>query len=255
MKIKNILLLASLATSTLLAQSGEELFDNYCAGCHHSVVGVNESGGEQTMVYDAPYAKEVIEKLKVETKTQEEFVAFIKDYIDEPDKRKSLYGEKAIKDFGLMPSLKGAMSEEESTKLAEYMYSDYGKEKKVEEVVSSDSNESLTSFEKVNEALFTKHCASCHTTVVGVDESGGKLTNIYEAPYAKDIMSKLKFETKSKEEFMAFVKDYIETPDKRKSLYGKKAIKDFGLMPSLKGVMTEEESTGLADYLYEKYTK
>jgi len=51
------------------------------------------------------------------------------------------------------------------------------------------------------------------------------------------------------------VKDYINEPDKRKSLYGKRAIKDFGLMPSLKGVMSDEETTGLADYLYHKYDK
>ncbi|NEW61670.1 cytochrome c, partial [Sulfurovum sp. bin170] len=247
-------LVTSIATSSLLAQSGESLFTNYCAGCHHSVVGVNESGGEQTNVYEAPYAKTVIEKLKTETKTKEAFVAFVKDYIDEPTKRKSLYGKKAIKNFGLMPSLKGAMSDEESTKLAEYMYSDYNKKKIAEKIVPSKTTETLTPSEKANESLFAKHCASCHTTVVGVDESGGKLTNVYDAPYAKDVMSKLKDETKTKEAFIAFLKDYIDTPDKRKSLYGKKAIKDFGLMPSLKGVMTDEESTGLADYLYEKYT-
>lgn len=51
------------------------------------------------------------------------------------------------------------------------------------------------------------------------------------------------------------MKDYIDEPDKRKSLYGKRAIKDFGLMPSLKGVMSDEETTGLADYLYHKYDK
>ena len=255
MKIKNMLLITSLATSSLLAQSGEELFSTYCAGCHHNVVGVNESGGKVTKIYEAPYAKEVIEKLKVETKTKEAFVIFVKDYIETPDTRKSLYGQKAIKSFGLMPSLKGVMSDEESTKLAEYLYSDYGKETTVKKVVPTALVETLTPSEKINEALFIKNCADCHTTVVGVDESGGKLTNVYEAPYAKDIMMKLKVETKTKEAFIRFVKDYIETPDKRKSLYGTKAIKDFGLMPSLQGVMSDEESTGLADYLYEKYTK
>ncbi|MEA3492367.1 MAG: hypothetical protein U9R27_10755 [Campylobacterota bacterium] len=68
----------------------------------------------------------MINKLKTETKTKEGFVAFVKDYIDEPDKRKSLYGKKAIKDFGLMPSLKGVMSDEESTQLADYIYRKYG---------------------------------------------------------------------------------------------------------------------------------
>ena len=255
--MKNIVLFTVLSTSTLLAQSGEALFSKYCASCHTTVVGVNESGGELTNVYEAPYAGDVINKLKVETKTKEAFIDFIKDYINEPDKRKSLYGKKAIKDFGLMPSLKGAMTDSESTILAEYMYSDYDKKpKKVEEkkVVLSEADERSVQEAKANEVLFGKYCASCHTTVIGVNESGGKITHIYEAPYAKDVVNKLKTETKTKEAFITFVKDYINEPDKRKSLYGKKAIKDFGLMPSLKGVMTDSEARGLAEYLYHKYS-
>ncbi len=256
MKIKNMTLVTLLATSTLLAQSGETLFTSYCASCHTTVVGVNESGGKVTPIYEAPYAGDVIDKLKTETKTKEAFLLFVKDYINEPDKRKSLYGKKAIKDFGLMPSLKGVMTDNESTVLAEYMYSDYGKEiQKVEkkEVILSEANKKSAQEAKANEALFGKHCASCHTTVVGVNESGGKVIPIYEAPYAKDVIIKLKSETKTKKAFVTFVKDYIDAPDKRKSLYGKKAIKDFGIMPSLKGVMTDNEATGLAEYLYEKY--
>ncbi len=125
MKISNIVFFTALAASTLLAQSGEALFAKHCASCHTTVVSVNESGGEITNVYGAPYAKDVVSKLKDETKTKEAFVAFVKDYIDEPDKRKSLYGKKAIKDFGLMPSLKGVMSDDEATQLADYLYSKY----------------------------------------------------------------------------------------------------------------------------------
>ncbi len=255
MKIKNITLFALFTTSALLAQSGEALFNKHCTGCHTTVVGVNEVGGELTNVYEAPYAKDVINKIKTETKTEEAFVTFIKDYIDEPDKRKSLYGKKAIKDFGLMPSLKGAMTDSEATILAEYMYNDYGKNiKKVEEkkATLSKEDEKSLKFAKTNEALFSKHCANCHTTVVGVNEVGGELTNVYEAPYAKDVINKIKTETKTEEAFVTFIKDYIDEPDKRKSLYGKKAIKDFGLMPSLKGAMTDSEVTGLAEYLYSK---
>ncbi len=256
--MKNIVLFTVLSTSTLLAQSGEALFTNYCASCHTTVVGVNESGGKVTPIYEAPYAKDVINKLKTETKTKEAFITFVKDYINEPDKRKSLYGKKAIKDFGLMPSLKGAMTESESTVLAEYMYSDYGKEiQKAEEkeVVLSEADKRSVQETNPNELLFNKYCASCHTTVIGVNESGGDVTNVYEAPYAKDVINKLKTETKTKEAFITFVKDYINEPDKRKSLYGKKAIKDFGIMPSLKGAMTDSESTGLAEYLYDKYAE
>jgi len=127
MKIKNIALFTLLTTSTLLAQSGEALFTSYCASCHTTVVGVDESGGKVTHIYEAPYAKDVVNKLKAETKTKAEFIVFVKDYINEPDKRKSLYGKKAIKDFGLMPSLKGVMTDSEVNGLADYLYDKYGK--------------------------------------------------------------------------------------------------------------------------------
>jgi len=255
--MKDIVLFTALVASTLFAQSGGELFNTYCSSCHATVVGLNESGGEVTNVYGAPYAKDVISKLKTETKTKEAFVAFVKDYINEPDKRKSLYGKKAIKDFGLMPSLKGSMSDSESTKLADYLYSGYEEESnvKVEKAEALKTLGKLAQYTHPGEVFFNKYCSSCHATVVGLNESGGEVTNVYGAPYAKDVISKLKTETKTKEAFVAFVKDYINEPDKRKSLYGKKAIKDFGLMPSLKGTMSDSESTQLADYLYSKYDR
>ncbi len=258
MKMKNALVFTVISTSTLFSQSGDMLFNKNCAICHATVIGVNEAGGKVTPIYDAPYAKDIINKLKIETKTKEAFITFIKDYINEPNKRKSLYGKKAIKDFGLMPSLKGAMTENESTILAEYLYNDYGKiikKEEVKKVILSEEEKSLREEVKKNEILFSKYCASCHATAVGVNESGGKVTAFYEAPFVKDVMIKIKDETKTKEAFIDFIKDYINEPNKRKSLYGKKAIKNFGLMPSLKGVMTEDEINGLADYLYTVYGK
>ncbi len=255
MKMKSIALYTLLTTSTLLSQTAEALFNKHCAGCHATILGVNEAGGKVTNIYGAPYAKDVIDKLKTETKTKEAFVGFIKDYINEPDKRKSLYGGKAIKKFGLMPSLKGAMTDSESSVLAEYLYSEYGKKPQITEEAVSPTKEEQSAQEKANEALFNKHCAGCHATILGVNEAGGKVTNIYGAPYAKDVIDKLKTETKTKEAFVDFIKDYINEPDKRKSLYGGKAIKKFGLMPSLKGAMTDSESSGLAEYLYHKYDK
>ncbi len=255
MRMKNIALYTLLATSALFSQTAETLFNTHCAGCHATILGVNEAGGKVTNIYGAPYAKDVIDKLKAETKTKEAFVGFIKDYINEPDKRKSLYGEKAIKKFGLMPSLKGTMTESESSVLAEYLYSEYGKKTQMAEEITRMTEEEQSAQEKANETLFNTHCASCHATILGVNEAGGKVTNIYGAPYAKDVIDKLKAETKTKEAFVGFIKDYINEPDKRKSLYGEKAIKKFGLMPSLKGAMTESESSGLAEYLYHKYDK
>jgi len=244
MRLKKIMVLSLFTASILQANTGEELFKNHCSSCHSEILGVDESGGKVSNIYGAPSVKDVVKKLKEETKTQDEFVSFIKDYINIPSKRKSLYGKRAIKQFGLMPSLSGLLSDKESTKLATYLYNDIiKKEVKIEKIKKLVKKQ----------GLFETYCSSCHSEVLGVDESGGKVTNIYGAPYVKDIVKKLKEETKTQDEFVSFIKDYINIPSKRKSLYSKKAIKQFGLMPSLNGVLSDKEITQLANDLYKKY--
>jgi len=245
MKIDKLLIASLFTASVVYAQTGSELFQKHCAVCHMDVVGAYETGDTITKVYQAPYAKDVIKKLKAKTKSKAEFVSFIKDYINMPSKRKSLYGKRAIKSFGLMPPLTGVMTDAQENKLANYLYSDLLK----------DDNKIKTkkvTIKKVEDQniLFQKHCAVCHMDVVGAYETGDTITKVYQAPYAKDVIKKLKAKTKSKAEFVSFIKDYINMPSKRKSLYGKRAIKSFGLMPPLTGVMTDAETTKLATDLY-----
>jgi len=158
--MKVIVLFTTLVASTLFAQSGGELFNTYCSSCHATVVGLNESGGEVTNVYGAPYAKDVISKL------------------------------------GLMPSLKGSMSDNESTKLADYLYSGYEEESnvKAEKAEAPKTLEKLAQYTHPGEVFFNTYCSSCHATVVGLNESGGEVTNVYGAPYAKDVISKQRYD-------------------------------------------------------------
>ena len=249
MKTKITVFFILLATTTLFGKSGEELFDQNCATCHSAVLGVtNEGGYENSYITPAPYVADLVEKLKKETASKDEFAKFIKEYIQNPDKRKTLYGKKYIKKFGLMPSLNGAMKDEDISKLIDYLYT-YNDEKmqkkKTEKVVKKISHE---------EELFNKNCASCHAQILGVvNEEGYENSYITPAPYVADLVEKLKKETASRDKFIEFIKEYIQNPDKRKTLYGKKAIKKFGLMPSLKGAMSEEEILSLANFLYKNY--
>ncbi len=245
MKFKSIIISSLFATSILCAQSGSSLFNTHCSSCHADVISVNETGGMVTNVYEAPYVKDIIRTLKKETINQAQFVSFIKDYINMPSKRKSLYGKKALKEFGLMPSLSGVLTDNESTRLAKYLYNDYGKEK-----ITNNKNKNAIN---TKDSLFTTYCSSCHAVVLGVNAVCGVESNVYGAPYVKDVVQNLKKETKTKAEFVSFIKDYINMPTKRKSLYSKKAVKKFGLMPSLSGVLTDKESTKLANDLYTNY--
>lgn len=248
MKMKTLAVLATLFASTLFAHSGNEIFTENCASCHTNVLGVNvDEQGEYSYISPAPYITELVSRLKSHTKNEEEFTAFIRDYINDPDKRKSLYGKNALRVFGLMPTLKGAISDEEVSMLAKYLYND---KKSKNKTVAKEEIKTLDS----REALFVKNCSSCHEKVIGVNvDEQGTYSYISEAPYITELVAKLKSKTENEDQFISFIQSYINNPDKRKSLYGKRAIKKFGLMPTLKGVMTDEESAGLAKYLYERY--
>jgi len=246
MKVKKIVLALFFITSILSAQSGAYLFKTYCLSCHAEIIGVSSCAGKLTNVYRAPCIKAIIKKLKIKTKTKAKFVSFIKNYVKNPSKKKALYSKRAIKEYGVMPSLNYVLSDKESTKLANYLYSDHVQEK-------------ITLIKKVNKpiketsALFIKHCSSCHAKIIGIDESGGRVTLICNAPHIKYIVKKLKVKTKTKAKFVSFIKDYINNPSKEKALYSKRAIKKFGIMPTLNGVLSDKESTEIANDLYENY--
>ncbi len=247
MKFRKIIMASILLTSMLNADRGEVLFNTHCSSCHSEILGVDEINGQLTNVYGAPHVGDVVKLLRDETKSETEFISFIKDYINMPSKRKSLYGKRAIKDFGLMPSLNGVLNDKESTELAQYLYLYQDKNTTIQTPIASALKN------KKELSLFSKHCSSCHAEILGVNEINGITTNIYAAPPVKDVVRALKSHTETQEEFVSFIKDYINMPSKRKSLYGKKAIKQFGLMPSLSGVLTDEEATKLANDLYKKY--
>ena len=188
----------------------------------------------------------MVAKLKTKTDSKAEFATFIKEYIKNPDKRKSLYGKRAIKKYGLMPSLENVLDDKQIVKLTDFLYNyeenTMLKEKKTRIVVKK-----ITKGEK----LFTKNCAVCHAKVLGITNSDGyENSYITTAPYISKLVAKLKEKTGSQEKFTQFIEEYVKDPEKRKSLYGKRAIKEYGLMPSLEGSLNNDDIKELSKYLY-----
>jgi len=52
-----------------------------------------------------------------------------------------------------------------------------------------------------------------------------------------------------------FVKDYVINPSASKSLCDKKSLEDYGVMPSQKGNVSEDELDAIAHYMFEHYTQ
>ena len=113
--MKKIILTAIIATGLLSAsaQSGEELFKAKCAVCHK----MGEPKQDPNAV--APMLVGVATHLQESFKTKEERVKHIKEFVVNPTKEKAICP--SVKRFGLMPSQKGNVSEEELAKIAEFM--------------------------------------------------------------------------------------------------------------------------------------
>jgi cytochrome c len=120
-KIVAVIGLIGAGFSTLQAgeKSAEELFKANCISCHVT----QHLEDESKMV--APPIMGAVRHVKEKFGTKEEAVKFMVDYIQNPTKEKAACDSESIEKFGVMPSLKGAVSPEDLEKIASYVYDTY----------------------------------------------------------------------------------------------------------------------------------
>jgi hypothetical protein len=74
-----------------------------------------------------------------------------------------------------------------------------------------------------------------------------------KAPAMPMVSMRLKHMTGSKEEFVAFVKDYIQNPSQEKGYCMPMAYKRFGVMPPVGKGLSEEARELVAQWLYDNF--
>lgn len=130
--MKKMLLTSLLLASSLFAVDGYDVYKKNCMVCHIEMMKKSEvKANIHKMV--APPMVEVSGRLKenIQTTDEEEdvnrylFILFVKDYIQNPNLDNSMCNPGAIEKFGLMPSLKGKLSEQEKQAVAEWLYDRY----------------------------------------------------------------------------------------------------------------------------------
>ncbi|WP_456401885.1 c-type cytochrome [Hydrogenimonas sp.] len=115
-------LLAVLSVSFAFgATSAEQLVEKKCAVCHMT----SNPTAEQVKHMVAPPMWGVARHLKRSLKSREAYVSFVADYILSPAKEKIRFNKEAMERFGLMPSMKGSISEEEARRIAGHLYDTY----------------------------------------------------------------------------------------------------------------------------------
>lgn len=116
---------------------------------------------------------------------------------------------------------------------------------------------------KIGEKIFENKCNSCHEKSMDIDllmknfiYEDNKLLNL-KAPTGNEISYRLKHQLGDMSdidshlfETAEFVRDYLNYPDKAKSICLPGVIKHFDTMPSMKGKITDEEVEDVTFFLY-----
>ncbi len=163
----------------LSADEGEEVYQNKCASCHETYIPMTklmENFVEQKntlLKLKAPTLNQLSYRLKQQIgdpKGDEEIhrmevSAFIADYLNDPDKQKSVCLRDVIQYFDTMPSMKGQISEEELESVSAYIY-DFDQKVVAEKGVKHELfDTALREAEKNNKIIvikaMTEHCHYC----------------------------------------------------------------------------------------------
>jgi len=118
------------------------------------------------------------------------------------------------------------------------------------------------------ESIFTNNCVACHMKKPMMDKSKmmqmskedrmsmmQKMMKNMKAPPMSKVSGKLKSEFKTKEAFVAFVKDYIVNPSAEKAKCMPMAVKKFGVMPPIGKSLSETELDTIANWMYDNFNE
>lgn len=103
--------------------------------------------------------------------------------------------------------------------------------------------------------LIEQKCSKCHNLDLPPKTYENEIAPpmMAVAFHVKDFME-VSNESERIPKAIEFVKDYVINPSKEKSLCDKKSLQDYGLMPSQKGNVTQDELEAIATYMFEHYT-
>ncbi len=108
--------------------------------------------------------------------------------------------------------------------------------------------------------IYQKHCSQCHVEMMEKKEVL-KVLHTLKAPPMVEVANRLKEniiiadddDDVKRRVTIAFIKDYIVNPSVQYSMCHPMAIEKFGIMPSLKGKLHEDERQAVAEWIIDRY--
>ena len=119
--MKKTLLLLSFTSSMILASPGAELLKTKCASCH--ILTLPNPSMIPTM--KAPAMEAVMFHINLSMDDKSKIKAFIMDFAVNPKLSKSVCESDKVQKFGVMPSLKGKVTEQELSVIVDHLIENY----------------------------------------------------------------------------------------------------------------------------------
>ena len=101
------------------------------------------------------------------------------------------------------------------------------------------------------EEVFQNKCILCHVKSM----KALSLEQELKAPPMNMIATRLKSAIETKEKFIIFVKEYIQHPSREKGYCMPTAFNNFGVMPAIGTMLSEQERDLVARWLYENFSQ
>jgi len=154
------LLLLSIASSILFASNGAELTKTNCASCHM----LTSPTPDMIPTLKAPAMDAVMFHMKDTIKDNKKMKTFIVDYAQNPKASKSVCESNKVQKFGVMPSLKGKVSEQDLATISEYMIATFPNPKFVTMIKEIQRNDKMNAL--INSPFLINQSALPHMTKV-----------------------------------------------------------------------------------------
>ncbi|MEA3433681.1 MAG: thioredoxin family protein [Campylobacterota bacterium] len=169
----------SICMVMLFAIEGKVVYEKKCASCHEAFIPMeklmeNFMEKNNTLLYlKAPTLNQLSFRLKQqigdpkgdEDMHRMEVGAFIADYLNDPDKQKSVCLPDVIKYFETMPSMKGQLSDDETEAVSEFLYDYESKLIKQKSIAYESFDAAMKRAAKEDKIVMikatSKHCRYC----------------------------------------------------------------------------------------------
>ncbi len=173
---------------------GKKLLSEKCSSCHNLDMPPKTFKDEKAPPMMA-VSFHVLDFIKASTPADKlpNAIEFVVDFTQNPSVSKSFCDKESLKTYGLMPSLKGKVSEDELRSIAEYFFTHYTKENLLAQMKRQKEIRKMPK----GQLLAGKYgCLSCHGEKI--KKVGPSFNNIAKARSKNQIKSSIKIGSKGK---------------------------------------------------------